>query len=152
MLRPSTILTPTLPPWEREPRPKPGLRERWLAFRNRTVARPAFQRWAAGFPLTRGIARRNTRALFDLCAGFVYSQTLFACIRLDVFGALPLRYVQLYAGPHLGLRNPEDAGQRTAVAPEVGEPRRCLGHGHDRLAAGTCDDLDGEQPGTGLEG
>ncbi len=63
-------------------------RERWLAFRNRTVARPGFQRWAAGFPLTRGIARRNTRALFDLCAGFVYSQTLFACIRLDVFGAL----------------------------------------------------------------
>lgn len=24
---------------------------------------------------------------------------------LDVFGAVPLRYVQLYAGPHLGLRN-----------------------------------------------
>ncbi|KQP58504.1 methyltransferase [Methylobacterium sp. Leaf108] len=63
-------------------------RERWLAFRNRTVARPGFQRWAAGFPLTRGIARANTRALFDLCAGFVYSQTLFACVRLDLFAVL----------------------------------------------------------------
>lgn len=63
-------------------------RERWLAFRNGTVARPAFQRWAAGFPLTRGIARRNTRALFDLCAGFVYAQVLFACVRLDLFRLL----------------------------------------------------------------
>ena len=26
---------------------------------------------------------------------------------LDVFGAVPLRYVQLYGGPHLGLRNAE---------------------------------------------
>ncbi|WP_245259306.1 acetylserotonin O-methyltransferase [Methylobacterium sp. 77] len=63
-------------------------RERWLAFRNRTIASPGFQRWAAGFPLTRGIASRNTRSLFDLCAGFVYSQTLFACIKLDLFAIL----------------------------------------------------------------
>ena len=72
--------------------PKPvkrgGLRDRWLAFRNRTVASPGFQRWAAGFPLTRRIARRNTRALFDLCAGFVYAQVLFACVRLDLFTLL----------------------------------------------------------------
>ena len=65
-----------------------GWRERWLAFRNGKVASPAFQRWAAGFPLTRGIARRNTRALFDLCAGFVYAQVLFACVRLDLFALL----------------------------------------------------------------
>lgn len=62
--------------------------ERWLAWRNRLVANPRFQRWAAGFPLTRGIARRNTRALFDLCAGFVYAQVLTACIRLDLFAIL----------------------------------------------------------------
>lgn len=59
------------------------------------MASPRFQRWAAGFPPTRGIARRNTRALFDLCAGFVYAQVLTACIRLDLFslladGPLPL--------------------------------------------------------------
>lgn len=68
--------------------PRHGWRERWLAFRNGLVARPAFQRWAAGFLLTRGIAQRNTRALFDLCAGFVYAQVLFACVRLDLFGLL----------------------------------------------------------------
>ncbi|NEU11072.1 methyltransferase domain-containing protein [Methylobacterium sp. BTF04] len=66
----------------------PTWRDRWRAFRTRTVANPAFQRWAAGFPLTRRIARRNTRALFDLCAGFTYSQTLFACVRLDLFRIL----------------------------------------------------------------
>lgn len=63
-------------------------RERWLAFRNGRIASPAFQRWAAGFPLTRGIARKNTRALFDLCGGFVYSQVLFACVKLDLFRIL----------------------------------------------------------------
>lgn len=76
----------------------PSWRERWLAFRNRTIASPGFQRWAAGFPLTRRIAQRNTRALFDLCAGFVYSQTLFACIRLDLFRILehgPLSCLEL---------------------------------------------------------
>ncbi|QEE40058.1 MULTISPECIES: methyltransferase [unclassified Methylobacterium] len=57
-------------------------------MRNRLVASPRFQRWAAGFPLTRGIARKNTRALFDLCAGFVYAQVLTACVRLDLFRIL----------------------------------------------------------------
>ncbi|MCJ2081592.1 acetylserotonin O-methyltransferase [Methylobacterium sp. J-090] len=67
---------------------KDSWRARWRAFRTRTIARPGFQRWAAGFPLTRRIARANTKALFDLCAGFVYSQTLFACVRLDLFRLL----------------------------------------------------------------
>ncbi len=66
----------------------PSLFDRWLNWRNRMVASPRFQRWAAGFPLTRGIARRNTRALFDLCAGFVYAQVLTACIRLKLFEIL----------------------------------------------------------------
>lgn len=70
------------------PAPTEGWRVRWHAFRARMVADPRFQRWAAGFPLTRRIARKNTRALFDLCAGFAYSQTLFACLRLDLFGLL----------------------------------------------------------------
>ncbi|MFK5597381.1 methyltransferase [Methylobacterium sp. HMF5984] len=65
-----------------------NLRERWRAFRIARVASPAFQRWAAGFPLTRRIARTNTRALFDLCAGFTYSQVLLACVRLDLFHTL----------------------------------------------------------------
>jgi demethylspheroidene O-methyltransferase len=40
------------------------------------------------FPLTRPIARRRARALFDLSAGFVYSQILAACVQLDLFEAL----------------------------------------------------------------
>ena len=63
-------------------------REAWLGLRNRLLADARFQRWAAGFPLTRPIARRRTRALFDLVAGFVYSQTLAACVSLDLFDSL----------------------------------------------------------------
>ena len=37
-----------------------GLAERWFAWRNRLLADPGFQRWAASFPLTRPIARRRT--------------------------------------------------------------------------------------------
>jgi len=59
--------------------------ERLRDWRHRTVAKPAFQRWAAAFPLTRPIARREARELFDLVAGFVYSQVLLACVRLDIF-------------------------------------------------------------------
>ena len=57
-------------------------------MRNRLVQSPRFQRWAARFPLTRPIARRKSAALFDLCAGFVYSQILAACVALDVFERL----------------------------------------------------------------
>lgn len=65
-----------------------SLLDRALAIRDRLVASPRFQRWAAGFPLTRAIARRRARALFDLVAGFVYSQVLFACIRLRLLEQL----------------------------------------------------------------
>lgn len=60
----------------------------WRDLRDRLLADPRFQRWAAAFPPTRRIARRESRALFDLCAGFVYSQVLLACVELDLFGAL----------------------------------------------------------------
>ncbi len=66
----------------------PPLGERLRLWRRRLVAKPAFQRWAASFPLTRGVAESQARALFDLCAGFVYSQILAACVRLDLFARL----------------------------------------------------------------
>ncbi len=62
--------------------------ERLRDWRHRTVARPGFQRWAAAFPLTRPVARAEALALFDLVAGFVYSQVLLACVRLNVFDVL----------------------------------------------------------------
>lgn len=57
-------------------------------WRDRLLADPRFQRFAAGFPLTRPTARRHASDLFDLCAGFVYSQVLFACVRLRLFDQL----------------------------------------------------------------
>lgn len=65
-----------------------GWLERLRDWRNRTVARPGFQRWAAAFPLTRPVARRHARELFDLVAGFVYTQVLLACVRLNLFERL----------------------------------------------------------------
>lgn len=60
----------------------------WLGVRNRLLASPGFQRWASIFPLTRPIARKRARELFDIVAGFVYSQILFACVRLKLFEIL----------------------------------------------------------------
>jgi demethylspheroidene O-methyltransferase len=69
----------------------PSLADRMYALRDRIVADPRFQRWAASFPLTRFTARRHARDLFDLCAGFVYSQILQACVQLRLFDALAER-------------------------------------------------------------
>ena len=64
----------------------------WLArlraWREDLLASPGFQRWAARFPPTRPIARRNARALFDVVAGFVYSQVLQACVQLGLLQRL----------------------------------------------------------------
>jgi demethylspheroidene O-methyltransferase len=62
--------------------------DRWFAFRDRLLASARFRRWAVAFPLTRPVARYRTRALFDLCGGFVYSQILFACVQLNLFDIL----------------------------------------------------------------
>jgi demethylspheroidene O-methyltransferase len=64
------------------------LRDRWLARRDALLSSPQFRRWAAQFPPTRGIARRRAQRLFDLTAGFVYSQTLLASVRLRLFDIL----------------------------------------------------------------
>ena len=65
---------------------------RWVwtpaRLRDRLLGSAAFRRWAIAFPLTRPIARRRARALFDVCAGFVYAQVLYACVRLDLFAML----------------------------------------------------------------
>lgn len=62
--------------------------DRVYAARDRLMASAGFQRWASAFWLTRPTAHRHSRALFDLCAGFVYSQVLFCCVRLHVFDRL----------------------------------------------------------------
>jgi demethylspheroidene O-methyltransferase len=69
-----------------------ALIDRWHGLRDFLLSSRRFQRFAAAFPLTRPIAQRRAAALFNLCAGFVYSQVLFACVRLQLF-------TQLQGGP-----------------------------------------------------
>jgi demethylspheroidene O-methyltransferase len=67
---------------------KDRLQNRFFAWRDQLVANSGFQRWAAAFPFTRPVASAQSRKLFDLCAGFVYSQVLAACVELDLFATL----------------------------------------------------------------
>lgn len=63
-------------------------RDRLLDVRDSILSNPVFQRFAGSFALTRPIARRRATALFDICAGFVYSQIMLACVKLDLFQQL----------------------------------------------------------------
>ena len=55
-----------------------------LSWINRLAASRGFQSWAARFPLTRGIVRREGEAMFDLVAGFCHSQVLLALVELEI--------------------------------------------------------------------
>jgi demethylspheroidene O-methyltransferase len=55
-----------------------------LRFRNQLLADPKFLAFAQKFPLTRPVARARSRDLFNLLAGFSYSQVLYACVSLRV--------------------------------------------------------------------
>jgi demethylspheroidene O-methyltransferase len=68
-----------------------------LTWRDRLLGDAGFQRWAARFVLTRPVARREARALFDICAGFVYAQVLAACVELDLFARVAARPVRVEA-------------------------------------------------------
>ncbi len=64
------------------------LRQRWCAWRDHVLTSPDFQRRAARSFFMRPIARRRARALFDLVAGFTYTQALLACVRVRAFEIL----------------------------------------------------------------
>lgn len=66
----------------------PFTNPRWINWRNAMFANPKFQRFVAGFPLTRPVAKHRANALFTVVTGFVYSQILTACIRIDLFEML----------------------------------------------------------------
>jgi demethylspheroidene O-methyltransferase len=111
----------------------PAVIDRLRDWRNRKIADPSFRRWAARFPLTRGIARRQAKSLFDLTAGFVYSQVLGACVQVDLFEMLSSGSltVQDIAG-RIGL--PREGAERllkAAAALDLVESR-----GPDRFALG----------------
>jgi len=61
---------------------------RRIQYRNRLIANPRFRHWLAAIPLTRGFVRRRANAMFDINAGFVYSQIALAVIETDLLAAL----------------------------------------------------------------
>ncbi|WP_420391937.1 methyltransferase [Acuticoccus sp.] len=72
--------------------------DRFLELRDRALANPDVLARASGTWLGRQIARREARALFDVTAGFVYSQVLRAAVELDLLAILlerPIDVAQL---------------------------------------------------------
>jgi len=65
-------------------RSRSAWRDRLDAWMDRKLTDPNFSRWAAGNVLTRWITRRRAQQVFDVMAGFVYSQVLLACVRLRI--------------------------------------------------------------------
>lgn len=61
---------------------------RWVDWRNRLLGNPRFQQWAARNPLMRPFARRKAGELFDLVAGFTYTQTLLALVESGLLDRL----------------------------------------------------------------
>ncbi|MBX9927077.1 MAG: methyltransferase [Hyphomicrobiaceae bacterium] len=72
--------------------PRTGLRarvaDRLAQLRDKLLLDQRFHDAVFRIPGIRGLARRETRALFDICAGFVYTQVLLACVRLGLFPML----------------------------------------------------------------
>lgn len=96
-------------PWRRPSRlarALDGISARYTAWRNARIANPAFQDWASRFPLTRRTSRRAAEQVYDLVSGFVYSQTLLACVE---FGLLH--------EARRGAFDPRDVAEATHVDP-----------------------------------
>lgn len=109
----------------------PSWSDRWFDFRNRLLMHPTFHRWAVRLPIFRIVARHRASALFELCAGFVYSQVLYAGVKLGLFAHLVdgAKTVDELA-PLLGLR--PDAAQRlldAATALQLCERRPAARYG-----------------------
>lgn len=67
-----------------DPGPRVGVFDRLRQRSADLIASPRFQSWAARFPLTKAMARRDGERLFDLVAGFTYTQTLQAMVSLGL--------------------------------------------------------------------
>jgi len=64
---------------------RPAWRDRFDTWMDSKLTDPGFSRWAAANVFTRWITRRRAQQVFDVMAGFVYSQVLLACVRLHIF-------------------------------------------------------------------
>lgn len=87
--------------------PEYGLWDRLLILRDQLIASKRFQRFAASVPIFRSISRSRASNLFDVMAGFVYSQILLACVRINAFNVLangPLSITDLSRVTHFPVK------------------------------------------------
>lgn len=85
------------------------------AARDRLVSSLAFQRTVSRLPGVRKIAQNQAKEVFDLVAGFVYSQTLLACVELGLLQQLlrrPMTINEMAAAASL----PRDGMERLVAA------------------------------------
>jgi demethylspheroidene O-methyltransferase len=97
-----------------------ALADRAYALRDRVLANPRFHDWMSAFPLTRPIVRNRARALFDICAGFSYTQVLLACVRLRLFDLLAAGPLPLSAIAEQTSLSPESASRLLNAAISLG--------------------------------
>lgn len=71
--------------------PRDTLRDKFLDWRARLLQKPAFIAWATRFPLTRPLSRQKTSQLFDVVAGFVYTQIVTTCVEVGLLEAMAQR-------------------------------------------------------------
>jgi demethylspheroidene O-methyltransferase len=127
--------------------PEYGLWDRILILRDQLIATKRFQRFAASLPIFRSISRSRASNLFDVMSGFVYSQILLACVRLNVFNLLkngPLSLEELSRVTHFpmkGLQTLVDAAVAIQLLERRSKGRYGLGTlgpplvGNDAIAA-----------------
>jgi demethylspheroidene O-methyltransferase len=115
-----------------------GWRQRWGVRRDRLLTSPRFREAASRFAVTRPVARRQAAKLFDLVAGFVYSQWLAACVELQLFERLA-RGPMTAEGLALESRLPLLGAERllaAAASLELTEPRGPDEGGRQRYGLG----------------
>ena len=86
----------------------------------RLVASPAFQKWAARFPLTRRLVRSEGEAMFDLVAGFCHSQVLYTLVALDIPKLLLVHELPLSALAQQGRMPPDRMAVLVSAAVALG--------------------------------
>jgi len=67
------------------PKEKYSLWDKLFIWKDRLIASRQFQRDVSRIPLLSSISRHRAKGVFDLMAGFVYSQILLGCVRINLF-------------------------------------------------------------------
>jgi len=110
-----------------------SLRMRFVTWRNRLFSSPRFQQRAAAFPLIRPITRARAERVFNLVAGFAYSQVLAACVEV---GLLDLLARGAWTTADVRRVGPDGRSCSRALAARRSFPRACRSRGSGDMDAG----------------